>query len=95
MIGEDTELEWGTLSLNKKGEELCGDSVRVVKAKPKEATLVLADGLGSGVQANILSTLTAEMLSKMIEGGVEVREAVDCLIRTLPIAKNRGNEKNK
>lgn len=91
MIGEDTELEWGTLSLNKKGEELCGDSVRVVKAKPKEATLVLADGLGSGVQANILSTLTAEMLSKMIEGGVEVREAVDCLIRTLPIAKNRGN----
>ncbi len=91
MMSRDTELEWGTLSLNKKGEELCGDSVRVVQKKAGEATLVLADGLGSGVQANILSTLTAEMLSKMVEGGLEVREAVDALIRTLPVAKNRGN----
>ena len=51
----------------------------------------MADGLGSGVKANILSTLTSTMLSTMIDGGLSLKEAVASLVRTLPIAKDRGN----
>ena len=47
-------LESGYTSLNKKGEELCGDKVESV-VNGDYTTLVLADGMGSGVKANILA----------------------------------------
>ena len=84
-------LEWGSLSLNKQGEELCGDHVESIKKENGDRLLVLADGLGSGVRANILSTLTSSMLSTMIDGGLSLKESVSCLVRTLPVAPDRGN----
>lgn len=88
---DSTEIETGYLSVNKIGEELCGDHVELVSHEGGNTVFVLADGLGSGVKANILSTLTSSMLSTMIEGGLSLKESVDSLIRTLPIAKDRGN----
>ena len=85
------EWELGYLSMNKHGEELCGDHIETIKKEDGSLTLVLADGLGSGVKANILSTLTSTMLSTMIDGGLSLKEAVASLVRTLPIAKDRGN----
>lgn len=90
-MSEESLLDIGYLSINKKGEELCGDHVEILRPNLSETTSVLADGLGSGVQANILSTLTASMLSRMIEGGLSLDESVDSVIKTLPLAKNRGN----
>lgn len=88
---DETEIETGYVSINHVGEELCGDHVEITRGEKGELTVVLADGLGSGVQASILSTLTSSMLSKMIEGGLSIEESVRSLIRTLPVAKNRGN----
>lgn len=88
---EGSKIEYGYLSINHKGEELCGDHVMVAKGDDGSITLVLADGIGSGVVASILSTLTSTMLSRMVQGGIPLEECVSSLIKTLPLAKDRGN----
>ena len=88
---EGSKIEYGYLSINHKGEELCGDHVMVAKGDDGSITLVLADGIGSGVVASILSTLTSTMLSRMVQGGIPLEECVSSLIETLPLAKDRGN----
>ena len=82
-------LEYGYTSFNKIGEELCGDRVSIVK-KDGYTTLVLADGLGSGVKANILSTLTSKILSTMVSNEIPMEECIETIVETLPVCKERG-----
>jgi hypothetical protein len=82
-------LESGYTSLNKNGEELCGDKVETITGGGY-LTAVLADGLGSGVKANILATLTSKILCTMMSNGVEIDECVDTVLQTLPACKERG-----
>lgn len=82
-------LEYGCTSVNKFGEELCGDNV-VSIVDGEYTTLVLADGLGSGVKANILSTLTSKILCTMAANGIDIDECVETLIQTLPVCHVRG-----
>jgi len=79
----------GYRSLFKYGEELCGDHVDVVEGEDGSTIIVLADGLGSGVKANILSTLTAKILSTMMAQGISIEECVHTVAATLPICKER------
>ena len=82
-------IEYGYTSLNHYGEELCGDNVEMSVADGW-TTVVLADGLGSGVKANILSTLTSKILCTMVSGGADMEDCVGTIIQTLPVCKERG-----
>ena len=82
-------LEYGYTSFNKFGEELCGDRVSIVK-KNGYTTIVLADGLGNGVKANILSTLTTEILSTLVSNDISMEECIETIAQTLPVCKDRG-----
>ena len=76
-------VEFSWVSLNKAGEELCGDSV-IIRTTRDSFVAVLSDGLGSGVKASILSTLTAEIAARMFESGGTAEEVMQTLVETLP-----------
>ena len=84
----DSFLDIHEISLKKSGEELCGDKVKVFKTDAK-TIIVLSDGLGSGVKASILSTLTAEIIVTMVRSDVPLIEVINTVIGTLPICKVR------
>ena len=87
----DLCAEIGYKSINHYGEELCGDHVDVVEQEDETSTvIVLADGLGSGVKASILSTLTSKIISTMMAAGLELEECVKTIAATLPVCSVRG-----
>jgi hypothetical protein len=74
--------------LHKHGEELCGDWVKI-STTDSSFIAVLSDGLGSGVKANIMATLTAEIAATMLEQGAPIDDAIETLVATLPECKIR------
>ena len=79
----------GYVSINKQGELLCGDHVEQVEPGDGSVVLVLADGLGSGVKASILSTLTSKIISTMMANGLTVEDCVSTIAATLPVCSQR------
>ncbi len=80
----------GYKSINHYGEQLCGDHVDVVEQGEQSTVVVLADGLGSGVKASILSTLTSKIISTMMAEGLPLEECVATIAATLPVCSVRG-----
>lgn len=75
-------------SLNRHGEELCGDQVKVLRL-PGRTLVVLSDGLGSGVKASILARLTTEIIVKMIREEAALQDVVETVVGTLPMCRVR------
>ena len=80
----------GYKSVNHVGERLCGDHVDVVEESDSSTVIVLADGLGSGVKASILATLTSKIISTMMAAGLSIERCVYTIASTLPVCSVRG-----
>lgn len=80
----------GYKSINHVGEQLCGDHVDIVEPDENSTVIVLSDGLGSGVKASILSTLTSKIFSTMLAAGLQLEECVEAVAQTLPVCSVRG-----
>ena len=86
----DLCADMGYYGLNHAGEQLCGDHIEIRHQGENTTVIVLADGLGSGVKANILSTLTSKILSTLLAEGITLDDAVQTVTATLPVCSVRG-----
>ncbi|MDK2896144.1 MAG: hypothetical protein PWP04_264 [Candidatus Atribacteria bacterium] len=84
----DLFVEVAQAQIQKQGEELCGDRVDWVKGG-NSTIIAWSDGLGSGVKASILSTLTSKIIVSMLEREASLDEVVETLAQTLPICRIR------
>ena len=81
----DLCAEIGYKSINHDGEQLCGDHIDIVEQSGDSTVIVLADGMGSGVKASILSTLTSKIISTMMAADLPLEECVSTIAATLPV----------
>ena len=75
---------------NHVGELICGDKFLSRRVKEDGRTIVvLSDGMGSGVKANVLATLTASMAINFTIEQKDLRETAEIIMSTLPICSVR------
>lgn len=74
----------------KHGELALGDHFLLKRLKDQKRIIaVLSDGLGSGVKANVLSSLTATMAAQFTERFVDIQQSAQTIMRSLPVCKQR------
>lgn len=63
--------------------------MEIVEQGENSFVMVLADGLGSGVKACILSTLTSKIISTMMANNLTIEDCVSTIASTLPVCEVR------
>ncbi len=74
----------------KHGQKIGGD-VFLLSRNPESNQIVctLSDGLGSGVKANVLASLTAHMAHKLSFSPISLSHSAEIIMNTLPVCKER------
>ncbi len=85
----DTIVEVGHFQTRKSGQAGEGDVFLSRKTEGGRIISVLSDGLGSGVKAGVLATLTSTMAAKFIAEDIPIRRAAGIIMKTLPVCKVR------
>jgi Stage II sporulation protein E (SpoIIE) len=83
-------IEIGIKSIQKNGQQVCGDVFMSRKLQEEgRSVAVLSDGLGSGIKANVLATMTASMAMNFTVENQPIERSARSIRNTLPVDKNR------
>jgi hypothetical protein len=84
-------IEVGSYQNNKFNNIVCGDCVLLRKCVGENRNIVvLSDGLGSGVKANVLSTMTASMAMNFRVRHEPILRTIKAIMDTLPVDSVRN-----
>ncbi|MBU1082262.1 MAG: serine/threonine-protein phosphatase [Spirochaetes bacterium] len=86
---KDSFLEISHHQTSKKGQSSPGDVFQSVKRDDGRVVSVLSDGLGSGIKAGVLATLTATMASRCVAADIPLRRVAEFVMRSLPVCSER------
>lgn len=91
MVENDLIIEIGAYQQNKNGKVVCGDTFLSKKVSGENRYVaVLSDGLGSGIKASVLSSLTASMALNFRLHHEPILNSAKWIMDTLPIDSIRG-----
>lgn len=83
-------IEVASSQKNHVGERICGDTFLSQRVKEENRTVVvLSDGMGHGVKANMLSTLTATMALNFTREHKDPHKITEIIMNTLPVCSVR------
>jgi hypothetical protein len=83
-------IEVNSQQRNHHGERICGDVFLSVNVREENRIItVLSDGMGSGVKANILATLTSTMALNFTREHKEPDRIAEIIMNTLPVCSVR------
>ncbi|MHC1707718.1 MAG: SpoIIE family protein phosphatase [Bacteroidales bacterium] len=89
-MNESFHVEIGNQQLNHWEARICGDVFLSHKIKEENRIIiVLSDGLGHGVKANVLSSLTATMAMSFTREHKEFNKIAEIIMNTLPVDSER------
>ncbi len=90
MMADDLFIEMEYSQRTKTGQAACGDDVRFLTVDRENRHIAaLSDGLGSGVKANVLATMTTTMAIRFLESNIPTLEAVEIIMDSLPVCEVR------
>ncbi len=90
MPERDLFVEIEHFQVRKHGEPAPGDVFLSRKVSVDDRVVaVLADGLGSGVKANVLATLTSTMALEFVADGTDIARAAQTVMDVLPVCSVR------
>jgi len=85
-MGYFLELDWAQRI--KGGQKIGGDRVFIHRLEDRDI-LILSDGLGSGIKANVLATLTGVMARQYVKNNLDITGAARIIMNTLPVCRER------
>lgn len=90
-LSDDLFIEVECCQQNRHGQDICGDSFMTRKMVEEDRVIsVLSDGLGHGLKANILSTMTATMALKFTASDVDLICSAETIMNALPVCRVRN-----
>lgn len=89
-MNRDFFIELSSQQRNHDGEKICGDVFLYRYIKEEDRVIaVLSDGMGHGVKANILATLTSTMAINFTREHKQVERIAEIIMNTLPVCSER------